>query len=98
MREVLDWGNRTKQAGLLDMGNKQMPTHFRRAGLVVDRITTNQKAAGSSPAERATQRRCSSQNQGRSSELRLKKDGDYLGDSQDAQEHAISRQKTPRGP
>src|SRR5215210_1911037 len=53
MREVLDGGNRTKQAGLLDMGNKQMPSHFRRAGLVVDPITTNQKAAGSSPAERA---------------------------------------------
>ena len=53
MREVLDRGNRTKQAGLLDMGNKQMPSHFRRAGLVVDPITTNQKAAGSSPAERA---------------------------------------------
>ena len=53
MREVLDRGNRTKQAGLLEMGNKQMPTHFRRAGLVVDPITTNQKAAGSSPAEHA---------------------------------------------
>src|SRR5215217_2825889 len=38
---------------------------------IADSTTTNQKVAGSSPAERATQRRCSSQNQGHSPELRL---------------------------